>query len=330
MNLKRSTIVFSMAFIPLIFFFSFDSKTSFTILATDYGEKSTEFYTYKGNKLVNTESYPIGGVESLQTSHEKVIFNKYGNDLMTLTDGDYTEYEIRANPLQIERYEMENYALHNEGINAFRFVIYDKDYNVVKESVKIEGYARNFIMNNGVIYVLANIYNLETNHRTVGIYTFDPKNLERLSFTSFEELTFGFYMERFDDKIEVYGHSDEKKKELTIYELDTDNLHAKLVKKSDVTVMWVNKSVVIGDKKYILNDYSIISIDGGGNLKVEFENGQVLIDFEYDEKEKCMYVLSGDFEKEIFQVQKLDQQFTLLETVPLKETKLTPTDLLLN
>lgn len=307
---------------------AFDSKPSFKVLTTDYVKDITEVYTYRGNHLVNKDVYQIGGVEIINNNkNEKVIFNKYGNELITIANQKIKNFKIKENPLQIEKIDNKNFALHNVGINSFQLQVYDNHYNQINQSIKTGGYARNFIIINNLIYVLANKYDLEQN-RTVGVYAFDLTTLEMLHFTEMEELTFGFHMEKFGNTIEVYGNSSEFKQDLTTYSLNIENLETNLIYKSDIPVMWVSKSVKIDSYKIILNNYSIISIDNKKNIKVEYMNDQTLIDLEYDKKNKVFYLLSGDFETKKFQVQKLNQRFELIETIFLNENR-TPTDLVI-
>lgn len=313
----------------VVVLFAFDSKPSFKVLATDYVKDITEIYTYRGNHIVNKNVYQIGGVEIINNNkNEKVMFNKYGNELITIANQKVENFKIKENPLQIEKFNNKNLALHNEGINSFKLQVYDNDYNSINQSIKAEGYARNFIIINNSIYVLANIYDLEQN-RTVGVYVFDLTTLEILNFTEMEELTFGFHMEKFGDNIEVYGNSSEIKQDLTTYLLNIKTLETNLVINSNIPVMWVSKSIKIDSYKIILNNYSIISIDNKKMIKVEYMNDQTLIDLEYDKKDKVFYLLSGDFESKKFQVQKLNQEFELIETIYLNEDSKTPTDLIL-
>lgn len=308
---------------------AFDSKPSFKVLATDYVNDITEIYTYRGNHLVNKDVYQIGGVEIINNNkNEKVMFNKYGNELITIANQKVKNFKIKKNPLQIEKFNNKNFALHNEGINSFQLQVYDNNYNVTNQSIKTDGYARNFIIINNLIYVLANKYDLEQN-RTVGVYVFNLTTLETLHFTEMEELTFGFHMEKFGDTIEIYGNSSEVKKDLTTYSLNIKNFESKLIIKSDIPVIWVSKILKIDGYNIILNNYSIISIDNSKNIKVEYKNDQTLIDFEYDEKKRVFYLLSGDFATKKFQVQKLNQKFELIETIYLNENNKTPTDLIL-
>ncbi|KPN95477.1 hypothetical protein AO843_20810 [Lysinibacillus sp. ZYM-1] len=88
--------------------------------------------------------------------------------------------------------------------------------------------------------------------------------------------------------------------------------------------------VIDTDKKeIILNDYSIVSLDKDKIPKVEFENNKTLIDMEYRESDKSFYVLSGDFEKNEFEVDKLNENFDIIESIPLSIEEKKPTDLLL-
>jgi hypothetical protein len=309
---------------------SINPKNSFTIVASSYVDSSTSLYNYKGKNLVETSTYPIGGVESIDYNNNRLMFNRYGDKVISnKNDDEFKLYKVKANPQQIEKYKEKQYILYNEGVNLFSISIYDNDYNILKSSGNFSGYARNYLINNDIIYVLANVYEQNLN-RSVGVYAIDIASLEVLSFTELEGLTFGFYMERFNNEIEIYGNSNEEAQDLAIYTYDLVDLKTNLLVKSDIKAMWVNKVIVVDNKKIILNQYSIISLDESGTLKKEFINKGSFIDFEYDKSDEIYYVLIGDFEDSVFEVLKLKKNFEVIERIPLAVGDKTPTDLELN
>lgn len=239
------------------------------------------------------------------------------------------KYVVKYNPVQLKLNESKDkhFMLHNEGINLFSISTYDNNFDVLLESDAHSGYAQNFIINNNKIYVLANVYK-KGGDRKVGIYTLDIDNLEVLSFTEIKGLTFAFYVRKTNDNtLKIYGNSSEKAKDTTIYTYNLSNKRTNLVVQSDIKTMWVSKVFDIDNKEIILNDFSIISLDENNKIKVEFQNNETLIELEYDKEGEIYYLLSGDIRQNKFSVSKLNNNFKVIERLPLETKDKVPTDL---
>ncbi|MFK5708097.1 hypothetical protein [Lysinibacillus boronitolerans] len=198
----------------------------------------------------------------------------------------------------------------------------------MQQSEKLPGNAQNFIIKNDIVYVLSVLYD-KNSKRTVGIYSLDINSLKVIELIEIPGLTFAFYLREMNGVLEIYGNKNEEAKDLTIYTHDISNKKTNLIVNSDIPVMWISKVIDTDKKEIILNDYSIVSLDKYKIPKVEFENNKTLIDMEYRESDKSFYVLSGDFEKNEFEVDKLNENFDIIESIPLSIEEKKPTDLLL-
>lgn len=335
MKLKSLLTLFILVAVVIVGLFTagFMNKNShdFTVLSTNYLDKKTDIQTYHNNSLVGYTSFPIGGVETIEYDDvDQFIFDKYGDELLEIENNITKNHKIKMEPLFLEKYKDNIYALHNEGINSFSLAIYDHEFNSIDNSEEIPGFARKFVITGELIHVLANVYEQDGN-RTVGIYTFDFENLRLKNFTELEELTYGFYIENNNGELVIYGNSDEKKKDLVVYSINLNSGEKTLRVKSENKVMWVSKVLNLDNQKIMLNNFSIISMGiDFKNITVVYANDKTLIDFEYDEVNKIFYLLSGNPEEDTFEVVILDRNFSELKKYPLEFEDTIPKDILLN
>jgi hypothetical protein len=306
------------------------NDTDFTVLATSYSESSTTLYNYNNKKVVDTNTFPIGGVENLiyDDKGHGIMYDNNGDQLVTIVDDETKNYNINNNPSQLIKNDNGQYMLHNGNLK-FSISKYNEEYDKLVQSEKLPGFAQNFIIHNDSIYVLTNVYD-ENSNRKVTIYALDINSLKVLNSIEVSGLTFGFYIREVDGDLKIYGNSNEEAKDLSIYTHQLANKKTNLKVKSDIKVMWVSKVIDINEKEIILNDFSIVSVDKNNVPKIEFKNDQTLIDLEYNKAEECYYLLAGDFDKNQFEVHKLNSNFDIIESSSLDLGHKKPTDLLLN
>lgn len=310
-------------------YFLNNTKPEFQIVATSYESDTTTISSYKKNDSYERLEFEIGGVENYDEKNS-IMFDKYGDKLITISPvNESKEYIIEENPMQISEYNGFSYILHNEGINSFSIKIYDKDYTPVKTSEIIDGFARNFLVIDDILYILANNYD-EENNRSVLIYQVSMNDLTIKSFIEIPTLTYGFYIrENKNKKIEIYGHENEETKYLTISLVDIKTSALENTYKTDIPSMWVSKVIDLDDEKIIFNSFSIIKWDANNQFKEVFSSSTAsLIDLEYNQTSEIYYLLLGDHEKNDFKINKLNSTFEVTEEIELKENFI-PTDLLL-
>lgn len=302
----------------------------FRVLATSYSENSTSLYNYSDKTLIETENFHVGGVEDIiyDDKENRIIYDKYGDQLMVIEKDIIKKYKVKNNPLEFINHDEEQYILHNGNLE-FSISKYNTEFEKLIESEKIPGFAGNFIIYNDIIYALTNVYD-ENSNRTVTIYTLNKNTLRVLDLIEVKGLTFGFYIREVNGDINIYGNSNEEKKDLSIYKYQLANNKLKLLVNADIRTMWVSKVIDINKKEILLNEYSIISIDENNIPKLEFSNNQTLIDLEYNKAKKFYYLLSGDFYKNQFEVHKLNSNFDIIESKSLNLDNKKPTNLLLD
>ncbi|KPN96086.1 hypothetical protein [Lysinibacillus sp. ZYM-1] len=232
----------------LIFGYSQRKKIDFAILATSYSEDSTSLYNYNNNnKLVDEYIYSIGGVEKLYFHKEGkgLIYDSYGEQLITINNEKTKEYKIKHDPIQLEQTKNGQVILHNDNL-GFDVSIYNDDFKVMQQSEKLPGNAQNFIIKNDIVYVLSVLYD-KNSKRTVGIYSLDINSLKVIELIEIPGLTFAFYLREMNGVLEIYGNKNEEAKDLTIYTHDISNKKTNLIVNTDIPVMWISK--VIGEYK---------------------------------------------------------------------------------
>lgn len=318
MNKKKITLTSLSLMTGLTFLYGFSNESpeeNFKVMSTSYSKPLTSIQFIENAKTVKTKQYKLAGVEKIS---DGMIFNKYGNTLIDLKSKDKSLHKIEVNSLNVKKIKTGFISLNNSNMNEFSITKYKKDFSKSQKTMRFVGDARDFLITDDKVYVLANIYGENT--RDVSIYTVDLKTLKTLKVKKIKGLTFGFYFKKSEEKLNIYGNLTEEKEELAISSYSLDTEVSKAVLSSSIPVMWINKTKKISQhKELVLNTYSLLEIDYKANKsKIAYESNNNLIDFRYDALEKSYYILEGNFDKKTFQVTKLNKQMQKIKNFKIK------------
>ena len=311
-KLVRFTLVGSA--VTMLYGFSNDSTAhdaEFKVISTSYSKPFTSIQVFKNFKMVETKQYNISGVTKIS---DGLIFDMYGDTLIDLKSKDKSVHKTEVNPLNIKRVNDGLVSLNNSNLNEFSITKYTTNYKKSQGTKRFVGHARDFIIDQSNIYVLANVYG-ETS-RDVTLYTIDRKSLKVKSVKIIPQLTFGFYFKKIDQQIKIYGNLTEENEELAISTYNIKTKSSELTLTVPESVVWVSKTKQISNQKeLLLNVYSLLEVDyKTKQVKRAYASKNALIDFRYHALERCYYVLEGDVERRVYSVTVLNQKMKKIKS----------------
>lgn len=328
-NYKGSSIVVIIIIVCIILVNI--NKNQYYVVYTSYSDNGSNIVEYNNDNVVDDKFYNISNTGKIEIDSVKnpILINKFANEIMDVGNKDINQYYVNLNPIQLVPRGNLNYMLFNTAINQFKLTSYSSTYKEIKSSNKKTGFARNFFIYKGELYVLANIYTEEK--RQVVIYVIDINNFDTKQVLKIDEnlMTYAFYMNRVEECIFIYGNKTEREKNLFIYKYDLNKCVEDGTAYSE-KVMWVKKIINTKRANYLINDFSVIQFNKEYNIINKLFEKDTFIDFEYKESTNELYVLCGDYNKKQFYILIVDENLKIRKRIPIKYLKdKVPVDLIL-